>query len=157
MTHYPYLRVWDSRQHHMYYLDDLDPDTLLMNTELFIEISSEGWKLKEKGYGTIVTDLAGALMVGTDQFDTGDRELTKGDRIYANDIVLQEEQAPGNPTGILKIIGIVKMLDGAWVIDTGSEAVPLFSETATNTILGDVFTTPYLTEALGCERQQKYS
>ncbi|ATN94432.1 hypothetical protein BSP10_097 [Bacillus phage BSP10] len=144
------IRVWDQQNHRMHYLSD-DPEALT------VTISDDSWFLDHEHYGLVTDYNSGALMLGTDQFDTGDRELTKGDRIYANDIVLQEEQAPGNPTGILKIIGIVKMLDGAWVIDTGSEAVPLFSETATNTILGDVFTTPYLTEALGCERQQKYS
>ncbi|QZA69018.1 hypothetical protein 010DV004_81 [Bacillus phage 010DV004] len=144
------IRVWDKQNQRMHYLLD-DP------VALTVTLSDDSWFL-DHGYFGLITDYnSGIIMVGTDQLDTGDREATTGERIYADDIVLQEEKAPGNPTGIFKITGIVKMLEGTWVIDTGSEAVPLFSETATNTILGDVHTSPDLLEALGCEKQPKYS
>ena len=38
-----------------------------------------------------------------------------------------------------KIMGVVKQLEGAWVIDTGSEAVNLWTEMEENSVIGNVW------------------
>ncbi|RUS01130.1 hypothetical protein EFW58_01161 [Bacillus velezensis] len=77
------------------------------------------------------------LMNGTDQFQTHSRLK----RIYAGDIVEQEETAPGGLYEPQPFIGEVKMIDGSWCIvnEKKEECRPLFSETATNKVIGDVY------------------
>ncbi len=84
------------------------------------------------------------LMNGTDQFQTHSRLR----RIYARDIVQQEETAPGGLYGPEPFIGEVKMIDGSWCIvnEKKEECRPLFSETATNKVLGNVYQNPELLE-----------
>lgn len=41
-----------------------------------------------------------------------------------------------------EIIGVVKQLEGAWVIDTGSEAVYLWTEIEENEVIGNVYEQP---------------
>ncbi|NPC94805.1 hypothetical protein HOO54_22175 [Bacillus sp. WMMC1349] len=72
-----------------------------------------------------------------------------GREIYEGDIILQEEQIPGLYDELEPFIGEVKMIDGTWCIvnEKRKEARNLFSETATNTILGDIYRNPELLEA----------
>lgn len=45
-----------------------------------------------------------------------------------------------------ELIGIVKQLEGAWVIDTGCDAVSLWTEIEENEVLGNIYETPDLIE-----------
>ncbi|MDA7028482.1 YopX family protein [Bacillus sp. CLL-7-23] len=71
-----------------------------------------------------------------------------GREIYEGDIILQEEQIPGLYDELEPFIGQVKMIDGTWCIvnEKRKEARNLFSETAINTILGDIYRNPDLLE-----------
>ena len=45
-----------------------------------------------------------------------------------------------------EFIGIVKQLEGSWVIDTGSDAVCLWTEIEENEIIGNIYENPELLE-----------
>ncbi|MFG6315949.1 YopX family protein [Bacillus velezensis] len=131
-------RVWDGGK--MHYWDDK-----------YLSLVIEGgvcwtlWRYGNKGY--LVAHYADdkcAFMQGTDQFQTSG----KLKRIYARDIVQQEETAPGGLYDPEPFIGEVKMIDGLWCIvnEKKGECRPLFFETATNKVIGDVYQNPELLE-----------
>ncbi|WHY08285.1 YopX family protein [Bacillus subtilis] len=136
-------RVWDGEQM-CYYGDE---GICLSIGELdSIDGKVFGWSVWLGGYGVIAHsgDGKSVLMNGTDQFQTHSRLR----RIYAGDVVQQEETAPGGSYGPEPFIGEVKMIDGSWCIvnEKKEECRPLFSETATNKVLGDVYQNPELLE-----------
>ncbi|WP_144511552.1 YopX family protein [Bacillus sp. FJAT-22090] len=69
-----------------------------------------------------------------------------GVEIFEGDIVKQEETLFGVVDTDLEITGVVKMLEGCWVIDSGEDSVHLWSETACNQILGNIYETSELME-----------
>ncbi|MGR2696167.1 YopX family protein [Bacillus inaquosorum] len=126
-------RVWNGEQ--MYYSFD---DELTMIIE-----PSGAWEVKRNGIkGETVAhshDGKSVLMWGTDQVEN--QVIT----VYEGDVIEQEETELGSPyEGVL--IGSVNMLEGQWCIvnEKKKEARPVFSETAKNKILGDVFQNPEL-------------
>ncbi|BDD37922.1 YopX family protein [Streptococcus ruminantium] len=76
------------------------------------------------------------LMQFTGLFDKDGKE------IFERDIVKRTSLIPGG----FDLIGIVKQLEGSWVIDTGKEAVDLWSEVDENEVLGNVYKNPELVE-----------
>ncbi|HGA2365036.1 TPA: DUF1372 family protein [Streptococcus agalactiae] len=46
-----------------------------------------------------------------------------------------------------ELIGIVKQLEGAWVIDTGRDAVDLWTEIDENEVIGNIYENPDFMEA----------
>lgn len=133
-------RVWNGKQ--MFYWGDV-------NLSLFIR--GMVWTLYKDNAASLCPDIVAAntdgksvLLDGTDQFQTCGRL----ERIYAGDIVQQEETAPGGLFGPEPFIGEVKMIDGSWCIvnEIKEECRPLFSETATNKVIGDVYQNPELLE-----------
>ncbi|MFP3683928.1 YopX family protein [Bacillus sp. SIMBA_026] len=133
-------RVWNGEQ--MFYWGDV-------NLSLFIR--GMEWTLYKDNAASLCADIVAAnidgksvLLDGTDQFQTYGRQK----RIYAGDIVQQEETAPGGLYDPQPFIGEVKMIDGSWCIvnEKKEECRPLFSETATNKVIGDVYQNPELLE-----------
>ncbi|MBG8573983.1 YopX family protein [Bacillus subtilis] len=134
-------RVWDGEQ--MYYWGDVNLNLLIKGKE---------WTLYKDSAG-LCPDIVASSQDGksvflkvTDQFQTHGKLRP----IYASDIVQQEETAPGGLYGPEPFIGEVKMIDGQWCIvnEKKEECRPLFSETATNKVLGDVYQNPELLEGV---------
>ncbi|WP_432339303.1 YopX family protein [Bacillus tequilensis] len=126
-------RVWDGEQ--MHHWDD---------EGLSLVITGGVWSLYRRISFSLhpirladSTQKNAALMRGTDK---------KG--IYDGDVILREETLIGNPYGAGAFVGVVSMIEGQWcIVNTKTqETRPLFSETAKNTILGDVFQNPELLE-----------
>lgn len=69
-----------------------------------------------------------------------------GLEIFEGDIVKQEETLFGVVDTDLELTGVVKMLEGCWVIDSGKDSVYLWSETACHQILGNIYENPELLE-----------
>ena len=76
------------------------------------------------------------LMRSTGLFDKNGQEIFEGD------VVKRISLSPGG----VDCVGIVKMLEGAWVIDTGNAAVSLWTEIDENEVLGNVYENPDLVE-----------
>lgn len=136
-------RVWDGKQ--MYYGHE---------AALSLQIMGNEWVLwRDYKYGLGFKDcITGShedvmvLMWGTQIRETTG-EIKLDDTIYAGHIVRQESLDPDlcrNRT----LIGEVKMIDGSWCIvnEKKEECRPLFSETATNKVIGDVYQNPELLE-----------
>ncbi|QFR56455.1 hypothetical protein 049ML003_72 [Bacillus phage 049ML003] len=130
-------RVWDG-EGRMYYWNDLG---------MSLEIIGEKWILWHSwgdGSRAIVVesdDEGAALMWHIGLLDEDNKA------IYEGDVSEQEETVLGSPyDGVL--IGAVNMLEGQWFIvnEKKKEARPVFSETAKNKILGDVYQNPELLE-----------
>ncbi|MBE1868611.1 MULTISPECIES: YopX family protein [Bacillus] len=142
-------RVWDGEQ--MYY--NGQGGICLSIGELgSINGKVFGWSLWLEGYGVIAYsgDEKSVLMWGADQLETNSvcKNSLFPRRIHAGDIVQQEETAPGGFYGPEPFIGEVKMIDGSWCIvnEKEKECRPLFSEAATNKVIGDVYQNPELLE-----------
>lgn len=136
MFQIPEFRVWDSRYNNMYYVNSENPHLCLVfsNSNWSLEETMTAYKIvtshRKEGY---------ALMRATDQVYTAEDGHT-GDIIFEGDVVKQRtEIIAGDPFLTTDITGVVVMLEGEWVIDTGMTARPLFSEVATNEKCGNVF------------------
>ncbi|MCY8073356.1 YopX family protein [Bacillus inaquosorum] len=131
-------RVWDGRQ--MHYWND-------KGVKLVFQDNGR-WSLWQ-GYGdrcvASSNDGKSVLMWGTDQVEICNHQVVS---VYKGDVIQQEETELGSPYGPGIFIGEVKMIEGQWCIvnEKKKEARPLFAETATNKILGDVFQNPELLE-----------
>ena len=133
-------RVWDGEQ--MYYYGD-EGICLSIGELGSIDGKVFGWSLWLEGYGVIAHSGDGKSVL---MWHIG--LLAKNNKaIYEGDVIEQEETVLGSPyDGVL--IGAVNMLEGQWCIvnEKKKEARPVFSETAKNKILGDVFQNPELLE-----------
>lgn len=78
------------------------------------------------------------LMQSTGLFDSRSEPV----EIYKDDIVKRTSLIPGGSD----MIGVVKMLEGCWVIDDGKQAVPLWTEVDENIVLGNIHEHPELVE-----------
>lgn len=81
------------------------------------------------------------LMQSTGLFDSRSEPV----EIYKDDIVKRTSLIPGGSD----MIGVVKMLEGCWVIDDGKQAVPLWTEVDKNEVIGNIHEHPHLVEGGG--------
>lgn len=68
-----------------------------------------------------------------------------GVAIYEGDIVRHEDLSIGCTVDLF-VTGEVKMLEGGWLVDDGSKAEWLWSETAENEVIGNIYEHPHLLE-----------
>lgn len=61
-----------------------------------------------------------------------------GKKIHEGDLVKHEDFSIGCAVDLF-VTGEVKMLEGAWTVDSGSKAEWLWSETAENEVIGNVY------------------
>ena len=66
----------------------------------------------------------------------------KNKEIYQDDIVKRTSLILGGQD----VVGVVKMLEGQWVVDNGNNAIPLWTECDENIVLGNIWENPELLE-----------
>ncbi|WP_117283094.1 YopX family protein [Streptococcus intermedius] len=66
-------------------------------------------------------------------------EIFEGDIVKTTRFFGRADETGGFYGYDKKIMGVVKQLEGAWVIDTGSEAVNLWTEIEENSVIGNVW------------------
>ncbi|WP_247926848.1 YopX family protein [Streptococcus intermedius] len=75
----------------------------------------------------------------TGLFDKNGVEIFEGDIVKTTRSFGRADETGGFYEYDKKIMGVVKQLEGAWVIDTGSEAVNLWTEIEENSVIGNVW------------------
>ncbi len=82
------------------------------------------------------------LMQSTGLVDKNGKEIFEGDIVKTTRFFGRADEVGGFYEYDKEIIGVVKQLEGAWVIDTGSEAVNLWTEIEENEVIGNVYEQP---------------
>lgn len=88
-----------------------------------------GWQ--DCGYESLnecLSDSRWSLMQSTSIEDSFGKE------IYEGDVVKRASLMPGGSD----MVGVVKMLEGCWVIDDGKQAVSLWTEVDENIVTGNI-------------------
>lgn len=89
------------------------------------------------------------LMQSTGIRDVSNQEIFEGDIVKTTRFVGRADEVGGFYEYDKEFIGIVKQLEGSWVIDTGSDAVCLWTEIEENEIIGNIYENPELWEVNG--------
>ena len=84
------------------------------------------------------------LMQSTGLFDKSGKEIFEGDIVKTTRFFGRADEVGGFYEYDKELIGIVKVLEGAWVIDTGNDAVPLWTEIEENEVVGNIHEQPEL-------------
>lgn len=79
------------------------------------------------------------LMQSTGLHDKNGQEIFEGDIVKTTRFVGRADEVGGFYEYDKEFIGIVKQLEGSWVIDTGSDAVCLWTEIEENEIIGNIY------------------
>lgn len=91
------------------------------------------------------------IMRFTDILDNSEprKEIFEGDIVKTTRFFGRADEVGGFYEYDKEIIGVVKQLEGAWVIDTGSEAVNLWTEIEENEVIGNVYERPEYLKGIG--------
>ncbi|HEU6713249.1 TPA: YopX family protein [Streptococcus pneumoniae] len=79
------------------------------------------------------------LMQSTGLKDKNGKEIFEGDIVRTTRFLGRADEIGGFYGYDKEFIGIVKQLEGSWVIDTGSDAVCLWTEIEENEIIGNIY------------------
>lgn len=84
------------------------------------------------------------IMRFTDVLDNSEprKEIFEGDIVKTTRFVGRANEVGGFYEYDKGFIGVVKQLEGAWVIDTGSDAVYLWTEIEENEVVGNIYEHP---------------
>lgn len=84
------------------------------------------------------------IMRFTDILDNSEprKEIFEGDIVKTTRFFGRADEVGGFYEYDKEIIGVVKQLEGAWVIDTGNDAVLLWTEIEENEVIGNVYEQP---------------
>lgn len=86
------------------------------------------------------------LMQSTGIRDITNQEIFEGDVVKTTRFVGRADEVGGFYEYDKEIIGVVKQLEGAWVIDTGDNAVDLWTEIEENEVVGNIYESPEILE-----------
>lgn len=127
----PKFRAWDKHNQNMFANDEL----IIWNNNVYANDSKKlswnylkGWSIDEE-----------YLMQSTGLFDENGVEIFEGDIVKTTRFVGRADEVGGFYEYDKEFIGIVKQLEGSWVIDTGSDAVCLWTEIEENEIIGNIY------------------
>ena len=98
--------------------------------------------------GTENIDDNGVLIQSTGLFDKNDKEIFEDDIVKTTRFFCRADESGGFYEYEKELIGIVKQLEGAWVIDTEKGAIYLWSDIDENEVLGNIWDNLELLEDL---------
>lgn len=79
------------------------------------------------------------IMQSTGLVDKNGKEIFEGDIVRTTRFLGRADEIGGSYEYEKDYLGVVKVLEGSWVIDTGSDAVNLWSEIDENEVLGNIY------------------
>lgn len=119
-------RAWDSWRKRMSVVDRIYIDT-------------EGVRLYDD-FGEYWRDFRDIkLMQSTGLKDKNGKKIFDGDIVRTTRFLGRADEIGGFYEYEKDYLGVVKVLEGSWVIDTGSDAVNLWSEIDENEVLGNIY------------------
>ena len=86
------------------------------------------------------------LMQSTGLLDKYGKEIFEGDIVRTTRFLGRADEIGGFYEYEKDYVGVVKVLEGSWVIDTGIVAVRLWSEIDESEVLGNIYENPELLE-----------
>ncbi|MDW8649161.1 YopX family protein [Streptococcus suis] len=86
------------------------------------------------------------VMQSTGLVDKNGKEIFEGDVVKTTRFFGRADETGGFYEYDKELIGIVKQLEGAWVIDTGNTAVYLWTEIEENEVISNIYENPELME-----------
>lgn len=107
----------------------------------FQDIEIEEFELNDtlmNDYITAYTDEI-ELMQSTGLRDKNGKEIFEGDIVRTTRFLGRADEIGGFYEYEKDYVGVVKVLEGSWVIDTGSVAVRLWSEIDESEVLGNIY------------------
>lgn len=87
-----------------------------------------------------------SIMQSTGLKDKNDKEIFEGDIVRTTRFLGRADEIGGFYEYEKDYVGVVKVLEGSWVIDTGIVAVRLWSEIDESEVLGNIYENPELLE-----------
>lgn len=90
------------------------------------------------------------LMQSTGLTDKNGKEIFDGDIVRTTRFLGRADEIGGFYEYEKDYVGVAKVLEGSWVIDTGIVAVCLWSEIHEYEVLGNIYENPELLEAIKC-------
>lgn len=79
------------------------------------------------------------LMQSTGLFGKNGKEIFEGDLVKTKRFVGRTDEISGFYEYEREYRGVVKMLEGAWLIDTSTDAILLWSEVEENEVIGNIY------------------
>lgn len=111
-----------------------------------IYIDTEGVRLYDD-FGEYWRDFRDIkLMQSTGLKDKNGKEIFDGDIVRTTRFLGRADEIGGFYEYEKDYVGVVKVLEGSWVIDTGIVAVRLWSEIDESEVLGNIYENPELLE-----------
>lgn len=127
----PKFRAWDKHSQKMFTNSEL----VIWNGNVYANDSKKltcnnlkGWSIDDE-----------YLMQSTGMFDKNGIEIWEGDIVLTTRLIDYTYK---------NFKGVVKMLEGRWLIDTGTDAVYLWSEIEENEVVGNVYQNSDLIESV---------
>lgn len=127
----PRYRAWDKHRQKMFANDEL----IIWNGNVYANDSKKltcnnlkGWSIDDE-----------YLMQSTGLVDKNGKEIFEGDIVRTTRFLGRADEIGGFYEYEKDYLGVVKVLEGSWVIDTGSDAVNLWSEIDENEVLGNIY------------------
>lgn len=122
-----------------------------------------GYLIEDEGYSFIINQVIEAneqyITIGswhpvnpatlgqsTGLVDKNGKEIFEGDIVRTTRFLGRADEIGGFYEYEKDYLGVVKVLEGSWVIDTGSDAVNLWSEIDENEVLGNIYENQELLE-----------
>ncbi|MED5805772.1 YopX family protein [Streptococcus anginosus] len=127
----PKFRAWDKTHKKLGMIDADMQDGLFQSVKIFDE-DGDDWQESENFI----------LMQSTELKDKNGVEIFEGDIVKTTRFLGRSDEVGGFYEYDKEFIGIVKYLEGAWLIDTGNDAVHLWTEIEENEVIGNVYEQP---------------
>ena len=131
-------RAWDKHGQKMFANDEL----IIWNGNVYANDSKKltcnnlkGWSIDDE-----------YLMQSTGLVDRNGKEIFEGDIVRTTRFLGRADEIGGFYEYEKDYLGVVKVLEGSWVIDTGIVAVRLWSEIDESEVLGNIYENPELLE-----------